>query len=309
MSTCLMLIAMSVLSLDIEPSILPDDNACQALLAGDSEEEIINSFRLHDKQQQALAENEMGRSQTLAMEGKRDEALAEIAKARKRLDNIRKCYEKLMLKYPKNARVHNYFGELMYDRFGEEGIGLSEWQKATKLDPGLPYPWNNMAIHACHVGEYQKGFEYYETALKLDPENPDFLFNIAQAYLVHPQPAQDRHGWDRKKVYEEAMKMSEKAAEKLPADLEIAKDYAMNFFAGKNFGVDVNWPDAAQAWQKVRALSKTDDQIFLGWLNEARVWVRAEKDRKAKKCLTEALKIRPASSAAQALLKKVEEEG
>ena len=112
--------------------------------------------------------------------------------------------------------------------------GVQLWERSAKLDPRLGAPLNNLGIHLCHDGQYEKGLKYLESAIELDSEHPDYLYNLAQAYLLNPQKVEDHYGWRRKKIYREAMKASKKAASLAPDDFDLAQDYAVNFYAAEN---------------------------------------------------------------------------
>ena len=105
-------------------------------------------------------------------------------------------------------------------------------------------------------------------------------------------------------MYKEAMKLSKQAAELRPTDYELAQDYAVNFFAAAQLGVEADWAKAAAAWQDARARATQLDQVFYTWLNEARSWLNGSENTKAAACLQEALKIDPNNAIARQLLEK-----
>jgi len=157
------------------------------------------------------------------------------------------------------------------------------------------------------VGEYEEGVRYFDQALKLEPDNPDFLYNIAQNYLIYNDQIAKIRKWPQDKVYREAMKASKRAAELSPASYDLAEDYAVNFFAAERFQVTPEWSDAAKAWEKARGLAIYPDRVFYTWLNEARAWKRALNKEKALECLLEARKLQPESAAVKNLLTEVQE--
>jgi len=136
----------------------------------------------------------------------------------------------------------------------------------------------------------------------LEPDNPDYHYNLAQVYLVHwPQMMQIRK-WTVRQLYDAAMSASEKAMKLAPKDFELAADYARNFFVAEQVELPPDWEGASKAWQHARTLVRNDDELFNTWLNEARVWYRANKEGKTVKCCEAALKLRPQSEAAKELM-------
>ncbi len=215
---------------------------------------------------------------------------------------IREAYERAAALQPNNAALLNYRGEFLYDVMGDEAEGVRLWRRAVELDDTLAPAHNNLGIHYFHSGNYEEGLKELDRALKLDREHPDFLFNMAQMYLIHtPQVMELRH-WSEKKIYREAMKLSRKAVKQAPDDYALARDYAMNFFSAERFGVKPDWERAAEAWAAARACAPAETDVFYTWLNQGRVLVAAREDEKAVKCLEQALAIKADSTAATDLL-------
>ncbi|MBI5095939.1 MAG: hypothetical protein HZB26_26330 [Candidatus Hydrogenedentes bacterium] len=269
------------------------------------EAELVQTVRRFDLQQKALAD--WDRRLADYHDRANEPALAKDKhrQAEQRYAQIQTMYEQLLKRYPNNARVLNYYGEILYDYRKDIPKAIESWKMANVFDSKLPEPLNNLGIHYCHYGEYVDGFRYFDEALKLDPDNPDFLYNVAQNYLIYRQQAAEIKKWPVEKVYHEAMKLSKRAAELSPNSYELVEDYAVNFFAAEEFDVKANWREAAGAWQKARAAAIERDQIFFTWLNEARAWKRDLNKDKALECLLEARKLQPESDVVKRLLAEV----
>jgi len=276
---------------------LPEELSNLAALAS-QELNLVEAARAYDKTQSSLAAAELKEARSLSG----DAARAKHDQAAVRFGHIRTAYEFVLERYPSQTRAKAYYGELLYDRFGEQDAAIKHWEEAIILDPKLSIPYNDLGIHYCHVGEYSRGLQFYDKAIQLDPENPDYLFNIVQTYLINFPEVQKIRKWKKAKVYREAMKLSEKAAKLSPNDFDLAQDYAMNFFAADNFDVKIKWKDAVAAWERARALARNDAERFNAWLNEGRVLKAAGDKANARTCLDEALKIQPESSVAKKLL-------
>jgi tetratricopeptide (TPR) repeat protein len=223
-----------------------------------------------------------------------------------RLQNVQQAYEIVLSHYPRNPRAINHYGDFLYDIIHDEAKALTLWHLSAQLDSSYGDPRNNLGLHYVHQGNYERGFEYLNQALELEPENPDYLYNVVQVYLVHFHALQSRFQFDKKKLYKEAMKLSKKATTLAPEDYEYAQDYATNFYASEQFGVQVNWSEAAEAWQRARAIAPDAESTFFCWLNEARAWIRDGKTERAREALQAALALNPESEAAQNLLAELE---
>lgn len=272
----------------------------------DDKDVFTSAVREFDKAQLNQAKTALEEADKLRLEGKAEEAAAKQAQAQELLDLVRKAYEFGLEQFSDSAMLHNYYGELLYDFYGEHIKAVTEWERALQLDDTLAAAHNNLGLHHFHNGSYPTGLHYMEQAIKLDKNNPDFLFNMAQIYLIHWPQIQKLRGHSEKKIYRDAMKMSEKATKLSPDDYSLHQDYAVNFFAAERFQQAADWKKAALAWQKARPLARTNDEQFFTWLNEARVWIEAGDKEQARACLDEALKLRPDSDVAKNLLAKTE---
>lgn len=287
-----------------ESTSLPPELENLPALLGD-ENRLVDAVREFDLYEQALAEWDAAMAQELLLAGDSKLAQEKQRKSHERFVLVRKAYEYALQHYRANARATNYYAEILYDRFGEVSRALQLWRAALTLDPELSAPYNNLGIHSFHAGDYRQGLQYSLAALKLDPNNPDYLYNLAQCYLVHGPQVQEIRGWTARQVYDEAMALSKRAVENAPQDFEMLRDYALNFFVAENFGATADWTAAAKAWQQTRELARKDDAIAYTWVYEARAWIRKGNNKEAQRCLREALAIEPSSEVVKELLAKI----
>ncbi len=243
-------------------------------------------------------------AEELAKAGDHELAIEKLDEAKHRLALVDEAYKFILDRYPDNTRAMTYYGELIYDYQGDHVKAIMLWRKAAALDPKLSEVLNNLALHYSHTGEVLRGLDYFDRALDLEPDNPDYLFNLCQIYLTRFPQVAERNKWSLQRVYREAMKMSKKAAE-LTNEYELIQDYAVNYFAAENFGVKANWRSAARAWQWARTEARTADEEFYTWLNEARVWIAHGNSTNARECLEAALRIRDDSDVAARLLSEL----
>lgn len=272
----------------------------------ESQKEFADGLRAWGKAEIAAATNDLDEAKALARKKEPEEAKAKKASALDRVKKVREAYEFALKKYTGDATLHNAYGELLYDQFGDNAGALREWNLATSLDSKYAPPYNNLGLDQCHTGDYAVGINNLERAMELDPKNPDFMFNLAQIYIVNAPQVEKIKKWKPKKIYERAMKLSKEATELDPSDYQLAEDYAMNFFAAERFSVEADWEKAAEAWQRARPLAGRADRTALCWMNEARCWIRGEKPEQARPCLVEVLKIVPESAVAKQLMDNID---
>jgi len=270
--------------------------------------QMVEAARRFDRAQQKLALWDLDMAQDLRRAGDAQLAEEKTQGASERYQQIRRVYEYVLRQYSGEPVATNYYAELLYDQFGETERAVRLWRLAALVEPRLSAPFNNLGIHYCHCGEYGEGLKAYQTALRLEPDNPDYLFNLAQTYLVHRPQMQALLKCDAPALYREAMRLSKRAAQNAPEDFALLRDYALNFFAADGFDVQPNWRDAARAWQRARMHAPNKNERFLSWLNEARAWVLFPDATQAVACLEEALALRPDSPVAQRLLSEVQSE-
>lgn len=226
---------------------------------------------------------------------------AEMAQCAARLEALRLLGIK---HFEHSASAHNFNGTVLYDVFGKQMEAVKEWLTSVSLDSNYSDPHNNLGMHYFHAGEYTLGFKHMDRALELEPKNADYCYNMAQNYLIFRPQSEKHRGWDAARVYKEAMKLSKKAAKLAPDDFEIVQDYAVNFIAAENFGVEPDWKSAVKAWQSARKLATTDVDRYFTWLNEGRAWRAMDNRKEAKRCFEESLKLQPNSDVTKRLLEE-----
>lgn len=266
---------------------------------------FVDAARRFDLQQQTLIEWDQKLIEEYTVEKEFRLTAAKRADIRRRADLVGEAWEMVIGYYPRNARARNYYGEYFYDLAASEEKGVQQWLLALKLDPKFSQVRNNLGVHYFHTGRARLGLENLNAAIKLDPKNPDYQYNLAQMYLIYYPDIERILDLSREKMYREAMRLSKNATKYAPEDYDILQDYAVNFFAAENFDVVPDWMQAARAWELARAHAPDEVSTFYTWLNEARVWIRAENWEKAGERLEQALEIRPESDIANKLYKQV----
>ena len=269
--------------------------------------EFERKARAFDKLHIAIARSHYLEARVLEDQGDAEGAVNASAMAQKNLQWVKEAYDLGLAHFDNSPMLHNFYGELIHDYFGRANEASKHWNRAVQLDSKCARAHNNLGMYYCHAGMYAMGVNSLDESLKLEPNNPDFLFNMTQVYLTHfPQIMQIRK-WPRDKVYQEAMKISERAIRYAPDDFQLLRDYALNYFLGESFDVKVDWRKAARAWQAARPHAHTDAERFNTWLNEARVHLRNDDRNRANACLDSARAIWPDSPVVKRLLEDFKE--
>lgn len=282
---------------------LPDELAHLEALASE-QDELVSATRRFDLQQQGLLEWDLALVDEFMLQDKRDLAATQQSGIRKRVDLMRTAWVYVTDRYPNNARALNYYGEFLYDYDKDQAKAVQNWRVAIKLDDKLAAAHNNLGIHHFHTGDHRNGLNHLQRALELEKDNPDFLFNMSQMYMIFFPQLGRMLDLSKEKIYKEAMRMSKKAAELAPDNYDLLLDYATNFYAAENFGIESDWEAAALAWRRARPHATNETQTFYTFLNEGRTWLRSNKKGNAMKPLEEAAALRPESRVVEQLLKK-----
>lgn len=285
---------------------LPPETAALAALAGD-EEAFAAAVRErdHELRREALQLREC--AAVSQQTGDAQSGVRAQQEALRKLTALRETYAAALGVFGDQPRLLCYYGELLYDEFNDTPGAVQAWTKALSQDGDFPAANMNLGLHYCASGQMQMGLEYIDHALKLEPKNADFSYNLVQVYLAAPDAVGNVRGWDQGRVYKEMMRLSKSAAELAPDDFEVLQDYAVNFFAAENFGQEADWKAGAEAWRHARPFARGPNEAFFTWLNEARAWIWAGDDARAVRCLTESMRKHPGNESARLLLEDLKQ--
>ena len=266
---------------------------------------MLDTVRAIDLEQRAMAVWEDGVGGGLASAGKREDAARVFQSMRQRHRTIQDAYLFVLNHYPENAKANNYYGDALFDFAGQEMKAVEYWRKATVADAGFAPPFVSLGNHYTHEGNYAEGFAAFDKAIAAQPDDPEAYYHLVQVYLINWPDLEKILDKSGSQLYSDAMQMSEKATLLAPDDFELARDYALNFFAGDRMQATVDWPKAAQAWERANTLAPSTTMRFQTWLYQARAHIRSENHDAAEKALLAALEIYPDNELAQELLQKV----
>lgn len=280
---------------------LPEEVKHLASLEADQTALVDAARRYHIHQQELIAWDERMIG-AYSREGQGELAGEKQREMIHRIDVLEKQWNWILDRYPNDARANNYYGELLYDYGKSEEQGLKHWLTAVGLDENCAPAHNNLGIHYFHTGNYPQGLKHLQRALAIEEDNPDYLYNMAQMFLIHFDQLEKLLETPRAKLYSEAMKMSKQAADLAPEDFDILQDYAVNFYAAENFGLESDWREAALAWERTVPHARTEDERFYALLNVGRAWMRASQPQNAVKPLEDAIALNRQSDVAVELL-------
>ncbi|MGC9053019.1 MAG: tetratricopeptide repeat protein, partial [Candidatus Hydrogenedens sp.] len=215
----------SEISNTTEITVKPDYNSIDAFL----EKEIDKNKEYNSPEELLKKANELLNLVDYFKERKDRDVIKKI------MLSIEEIYKEGLSKYPANIRIYDDYGAFLYDYKGDYINSVQLWEQGYKLDEKDASINNNLALHYFHIGEYDKGWDYLQNALKYGENESNILYNSAQIFIIYRNQIQERTGWDKEKIYKKAMEYSEKAVKISPNDFELLKDYALNFFAAVQF--------------------------------------------------------------------------
>lgn len=125
----------------------------------------------------------------LLKSGKKTEAIASIEQATNlsalnnfplRLEEIA-LFEGLLSTTPDNAKLHYYYGNLLY-YLGQKDAGLEHWEKSAELDPTFSIACRNAGFGEGVKGNLDTSIKYYDMAIKANPNDALLLTESDKIY-------------------------------------------------------------------------------------------------------------------------------
>ena len=238
----------------------------------------------------------MGLSETYAGQGQYDKAVqllqSELAKRpdmtqiRIALGNLAfragkydlaiQNYQAMLKKEPDDGGVYVRLGET-YRKKGDTSLPSEAFRKAKELLPNDVQPYLQLALLLDGTGQHEQARPIYEQILKLQPDNPVALNNLA--YMMAET------GGD----LDQALALAERAKQKLPADINVADTLGWIY-------IKKNLSDNAVSIFRDLVIKKPDVSTFRYHLGMA-LYQRGDKSQ-ARKELQTALQLKPAPAEA-----------
>jgi tetratricopeptide (TPR) repeat protein len=157
----------------------------------------------------------------------RDDYRLALAKIYFRAGKYTECaaeYQKLIDKNPKSSDLYVRMGEAKVTRGDSKGA-VEAFKKAKEIDPADPVPSLRLAIFYDNEGRNDEARKYYEEALKIRPDDPTALNNLA--YLK----ANDGVDLDQ------ALALAQRAQNKMPNNPDVRDTVAL-IYVKKNLTDD-----------------------------------------------------------------------
>jgi tetratricopeptide (TPR) repeat protein len=163
------------------------------------------------------------------------------------------AYRSLLKKYPADAGIRNAYASFLWstDRQAEATV---EWEHAARLDPAN----GEIAYHlgGCRLaqGRIKEANEYFEVAVKADPKNALYHYNLATSwYLFRHQISGEG---EAAAFLSRVLEHFRAAVALAPFNVEFARGYAETFY-----GIpEPNWLEALEAWRHFATI--TNDKSF-----------------------------------------------
>lgn len=183
-----------------------------------------------------------------------------------RLDGVRREYENFLQRHPDHVNGHLAYGSFLNDTHDEDGA-VSHWDKARKLAPKNPAPWNNLANYYGHRGPVQKAFEYYAKAIELDPNESVYYHNFAVTVYLFRKDAGEYFKLTEPEVFDKSLDLYRQAIKLAPDDFVLFSDYAESFY-GTN---PPRWKDGLEAWTQALKIAHDEDELEGVYIHLARI--------------------------------------
>jgi len=152
-------------------------------------------------------------------------------------------YKEFLQRHPEHVRALLAYGSFLNDT-GDEEAGVEQWEKARQLDPQNPATWNNLANYYGHRGPIKKAFEYYATAIRLNPNASVYYQNFATSVFLFRKDAMEFYDIDEQRVFDRALDLYQHALKLDPQNFALATDVAQTYYGIK----PSRTKEALEAW-------------------------------------------------------------
>jgi len=166
---------------------------------------------------------------------------------------IRKTYEDFLQRHPDHTRARLAYGSFLMDIHDEDGAE-AQWEKARQLDPKNPASWNNLANHYTHRGPVTKAFDYYARAIELNPREPLYYWNLANAVYLFRKDGIDFYSLTEQQIFDKSLELYRKAFKLDPTNFPLATDLAQCYYGIKPTRTE----DALVAWTNALHVARDD---------------------------------------------------
>ena len=224
----------------------------------------------------------------------------------KRLKAVDDGFRAHLAKHPDDHEVRDRWGHFLAD-YALNYEAAEVWEELIRRAPNYGTAPNNLGTLYTHMGRDMEAVDLFRKSIELDPNNPEFYFNLAVTYATHRNDVAKKFGMDLPRVFREMLQAFGKARELAPDNVEYAREYASSFIMAKYFNLTNTADEAIAAWDHYLKLNLTPMERAFGLNMMANVYFREKGDKKhCAELLRESLKLEH-TPLAEDLLKKCEE--
>lgn len=163
---------------------------------------------------------------------RRESEVAFRARVDQRNEQVRQGYESLIRRHPAYAAARNAYAAFLGET-GDEAGAIQQLEEASRLDPGDPSVWNNLANHYGHVGPVEKAFPAYEKAIALNPFEPTYRYNLGTVVFLFRKDAMAYYQCDEAAVFRRALDHYREVRRLRPHNFRYAFDFAQTYYGVK----------------------------------------------------------------------------
>jgi len=249
------------------------------------------------------------RVENLFESGAKEEVLREAVGnyqrlAQKRNNELITKFRAFLEKYPRNASAYNELGDIFFDT-GRRGEALECWKKAVEIRPEFAEAHNNLAVYYSHQGPTELAIKEIELAVKYGPDRAVHHWNYAVFVSSFQSTVKEVLGWDKPKMYREALIHYKKACQLLPKDKQFAESLAKHYLWFEKFGAQLDWDEAEKAWLNYIKIAPSEEATAYFYLVHLALMAKMEK--KAKEYLDKLEALDGVTGSSERLRKRLEE--
>jgi tetratricopeptide (TPR) repeat protein len=206
--------------------------------------------RLLKQNHQVSARLETFRADYVALlkDERTEDAAALLEDLENQITAVESSFRSFLGENPDHVRALTTFGNLLED-IGKSDEACIWWSKAALLSATDPNLLNNLANYYGHNGEAARAIRLYEEAIRLNPTEAVYHFNLGNMYYLFRREAEQMHGWDLDQIFREALGQFRVARDLEPNNFEYATAYAETFYGVNFLKQRIAWEEALKAWE------------------------------------------------------------
>lgn len=185
------------------------------------------------------------------------------------LSEVVRDYEALLRKDPQFVPAYIAYG-LFLNTTGHAKRSYAIFQRAEALEPDLAVIKNQIGNHHAEEGEYKEAAEYYEAAIKLEPKEPLYHYQLGTLLYEYREFFVDAKLYTRDALLVRSTAAFRAAAELAPDNIAYTYRYAESFY-------DLPAPDwelALATWKSLGERAKAGVELQTIQLHQANILIQ-----------------------------------